>query len=85
MFKTLLVLILSVGIVQAAELIGRDFPYYIYQDEGKLRYCKQPDSPQQSHQSCWSNGVETMCKIVPIDAGYIDCNDSIKPNDDEGT
>ena len=73
MFKAMLTLILSIGIVQAAELVGRDFPYYIFQDDGALRYCMQPDGPDVKTTSCWTGGVETVCKILPIESGYIDC------------
>ena len=56
----------------AAELTGRDYPYWIYRDNGVIRYCEQPELGD-THQICWSNGVDTICKILPIDEGYIDC------------
>jgi len=59
--------------LNAAELLGREYPYYIFKDEGAIRWCMQPDGPNAVTTTCWAEGIATVCKVLPIDEGYIDC------------
>ena len=65
--------------VEAADLIDRDYPYYIFKD-GKdekgnpyIRYCMQPDGPEDHWTSCWTRGKEQSCEVLPINEGYVRC------------
>jgi len=65
-----------VGSVSAATLVEKDFPYYIFNDDGKIRYCMQPESYLSTTTPCWTKGVKTQCKILKVDDGYIDCKEN---------
>lgn len=56
-------------------LVGKDFPYWIFDDAGKVRYCMEPDRVGQIYTPCWSNGIKTDCLILHEDDGYIDCKE----------
>jgi hypothetical protein len=58
--------------VDAAEYLGRDYPYFIYNDDGAIRYCMVPEL-EDTHMDCWANGIKQSCKITNADTGYIDC------------
>ena len=59
--------------VQSAELTGKDFPYWIFNDEGVTTYCMEPDRIGQIYTPCWANGIKTDCIILHEEDGYIDC------------
>ena len=53
-------------------LIDKDWPWYIFDDRGQIRYCKDP-VPGKATTPCFTNGVKTDCVVLHPDAGYIDC------------
>ena len=65
-------------------LVGKDFPYWIFDDKGIIRYCEEPEYYGQVTTPCWSYGVRTDCVILTPEEGYINCdakeNESEVPN-----
>lgn len=60
-------------------LVGKDYPYWIFDDKGVVRYCMEPEYYGQVTTPCWSYGVSTDCTILPKEDGYIDCD--VKENE----
>jgi len=58
---------------QAAEFVGTDYPYFIFRDDGVIRYCMEPDTVYTPTIDCWAKGIKSTCDIIAPDAGYIDC------------
>jgi len=59
--------------LDAAQLIGKDYPYYIFNDEGVLRYCEDPKEYGPTTTACWTNGISIKCDVITPEEGYIDC------------
>ena len=70
----LIVGLMTCNVTFGAKLVGKDYPYYIFEDKGKIRYCLDPN-PDYPSTPCWSNGIKTDCTVLPSEAGYIDCEE----------
>ncbi len=69
----ILILLMFIGSVSAAEYIGKDYPYYIFKQEGGIFYCMPPESPGDIV-SCWSLGKRYICiAVLPDDGYFADC------------
>ena len=63
----------------AAEPIGKNYPYLIFNDEGVTRYCyvPNPETLKPGDKiSCWAKGKETICSALYAEEGYIDCKEN---------
>lgn len=59
--------------VNAAERLADDYPYFVFQDGNKIRYCMEPATVTATRIDCWANGIKETCDIVSPDQGWIDC------------
>ena len=61
--------------LRAAELLDKDYPYWIFDDEGVVRYCMEPDVDDVAGDTtpCFTGGVKTDCKLLEATDGFIDC------------
>lgn len=73
--KTVLIFFIFMSFnASGAELTGKDFPYWIFNDRGTTTYCFEPETIGQATTPCWAHGIKTDCKILPKWEGYIDCD-----------
>lgn len=63
--------------VAAAEMIGKSYPYYIFQDGDVVRWCEDPAN-YAKEATCWTKGVASICEVLPKDEGYLGTCKEIK-------
>ena len=59
----------------SAELTGFEYPYWVLNDNGVIRYCMIADETDTTL-DCWAGGNMTVCKLLTPAEGFIDCKDN---------
>ena len=76
--KYLIILLLFLPTsISSAELTGKSYPYYIFNDNGVERWCMQPDGYGDQATTCWTLGMETLCDVLKPEDGFIDCRPEV--------